>query len=83
MDYGSKGIYLIQEEVSQEKAQLTVKSRLVNDSEEDKKVRLWTDILDAEGKNVTYAAKEVVLAKGETKIVELPVVIEKPRNNFV
>jgi len=78
MDYGSKGIYLIQEEVSQEKAQLTVKSRLVNDSEEDKKVRLWTDILDAEGKNVTYAAKEVVLAKGETKIVELPVVIEKP-----
>ena len=47
-------------------------------NDEEKKVRLWADILDAEGNNVAYAAKEVVLAAGETQIVEMPVVIEKP-----
>ena len=78
MDYGSKGIYVIQEEVSHEKASLTIKSKLVNDDEEEKKVRLWIDLLDAEGKNVAYAAKEVMLAAGETQIVEIPVVIENP-----
>ena len=66
MDYGSQGIYIVQEDVSREKAQLTIKSRLVNDHAEEKKVRLWADILDAEGKHVAYAAKEVVLAAGET-----------------
>ena len=78
MDYGSKGIYVIQEEVSEEKASLTIKSKLVNDHEEEKKVRLWIDLVDAEGKNVAYAAKEVVLAAGETQVVEMPVVIENP-----
>ena len=78
MDYGSKGIYMIQEEVSKEKASLTIKSKLVNDNEEEKKVRLWADIFDADGNNVTYAAKEVILAEGETKEVEMPVVIENP-----
>jgi beta-galactosidase len=78
MDYGSQGVYVVQEAVSKEKASLTIKSRLVNDDTEEKKVRLWADLLDAEGNNVAYAAKEVVLAAGETKIVEVPVEIEKP-----
>ena len=39
---------------------------------------MWADLLDAEGNNVAYAAKEVVLAAGETQIVEMPVVIENP-----
>ena len=50
----------------------------MNDHEEEKKVRLWIDLLDAEGKNVAYAAKEVVLAAGETQIVEMPMVIDDP-----
>ncbi len=78
MDYGSKGIYLVQDQVSNEQAQLTIKSKLVNDHDEETKVRLWADILDATGKSVAYAAKEVVLAAGETKEVEVPVVIQKP-----
>ena len=43
---------------------------MIND--EEKKVRLWADLLDAEGNNVAYAAKEVDLAPGETKVVEVP-----------
>ena len=78
MDYGSQGVYVIQEEVINEKASLTIKSKLVNSNEEDKKVRLWVDILDAEGKKITYSTSEVMLAKGENKTVEMPVVIENP-----
>jgi beta-galactosidase len=78
MDYGSKGIYIIQEEASKEKAVLKIKCKLVNAAEEDKKVRLWADILDAEGNVVTYAVKEVMLAKCENKEEELTVIIENP-----
>ncbi|MEC0091941.1 glycoside hydrolase family 2 protein [Paenibacillus macquariensis] len=77
MDYGSTGVYVIQDDVSHEKAALTIKSKLTND-EEDKKVRLWADILDADGRTVAYAAKEVVLTAGETQEVELPVIIQNP-----
>lgn len=79
MDYGSKGIYIVQEEVNNNKAVLSVKTRLVNDSVEEKKVRLWADILDADGSVVTYTAKEVMLAAGETKEIEMPAEIEDPK----
>lgn len=78
MDHGSKGVYVIQEEVNEENAALTIKSLIANDSEEDKKVRLWVDLLDAEGKNIAYAAKEVTLVAGELKVIEIPLVIENP-----
>ncbi|WP_332633504.1 glycoside hydrolase family 2 protein [Halalkalibacter flavus] len=78
LDYGSQGVYIVQDDVSNERAELTVKSRLVNDNDEEKKVRLWTDLLDKDGKSVSYAATEVVLAAGETKIVEQPIVIQSP-----
>ncbi len=78
MDYGSNGIYIVQEEVSEEKATLKIKSKLANDSNEVKKVRLWADILDANGNNVTYAVKEVLLAAGENITEELSCVIENP-----
>lgn len=78
MDYGSQGIYVIQEEVSNEKASLIIKSKLFNGNDEDRKVRLWADIFDAKGNLVTYATKEVVLVKDETATVEMPAVIENP-----
>ncbi|MBK1812289.1 beta galactosidase jelly roll domain-containing protein [Clostridium sp. YIM B02505] len=77
MDYGSKGIYIVQDEVTEEKASLAIKSRLVNANEEEKKVKLWADIYDSEGKVVTYVAKEVIIPSGETKEVDMPVIIEK------
>ncbi|PFO07838.1 beta-galactosidase [Bacillus sp. AFS076308] len=78
LDYGSKGVYVIQENVSNERAALTVKSKIVNDLDVEKKVRVWADILDANGKNVAYGAKDVFLAAGETTEVEIPVTIENP-----
>ncbi|MEV5027044.1 glycoside hydrolase family 2 protein [Paenibacillus sp. LPE1-1-1.1] len=86
MDYGSSGVYIVQEQVSKEKAHLKIESRLVNGSDEEKKVRLWADIADDDGGSVTYAAKEVVLAAGESRTETLACVIDNPiiwngRNN--
>lgn len=78
MDYGSNGVYIVQDEVTQEKARLTIESRLANDGNEEKKVRLWAEIADASGRPVTYAAKEVVLAAGEVRSETLDCVIDDP-----
>jgi beta-galactosidase len=78
IDYGSSGIYIVQEEISQVKASLLLKTRLVNSLDEPKKVRIWTDIVDAQGRIAAYAAKEVIIPAGETKVVEIPAIIENP-----
>ncbi|WP_336772532.1 glycoside hydrolase family 2 protein [Paenibacillus sp. MMO-58] len=78
MNYGSKGIYLVQDEVAAAEARLTIKSRIANDSDEERKVRLWADLQNADGEQVAYTVKEEILAAGETKEVEVPVVIENP-----
>lgn len=78
MDYGSQGVYISQDEVSRDIAKLTVKSRIANNHDEEKKVRLWVDIIDAEGKSVGYAAKEVLVASGEITTVELPAEVKQP-----
>ncbi len=78
LDYGSQGIYLIQEDVSKEQARLTIKARVVNTLDEEMKVRLWAEILDGAGKHAAYAAKEVFLSAGETKEVEVPAIIKNP-----
>ncbi len=78
MDHGSKGIYIVQEAVSEEKAALSIRARLVNDSADDSKVRLWADIFDADGNAAAYSAREVLLPAGEARVVEMPVSIEEP-----
>lgn len=50
LDYGSQGVYLVQDQVSDEQANLTIKSLVVNDRSEEKKVRVWAEILDGTGK---------------------------------
>ncbi|CAN7635226.1 glycoside hydrolase family 2 protein [Paenibacillus sp. LjRoot56] len=78
MDHGSQGIYIVQEEVSKERALLSIRANLVNDGNEEKKVRLWADIFDANHHVITYASKEVILAAGETRTEEMPCVIDHP-----
>lgn len=78
MDHGSQGVYIVQDEVNETKASLTIKAKLTNNLEVEKKVRVWIDILNKEGKAVTYTAKEVLLTAGENKTVELPATINQP-----
>ena len=78
LDFGSQGVYIIQDDVNDEKAELRVKSKLKNDTEEDKKVRILIDILDAKGNKAAYGIKEIVLPAGKSSEVEVPVIIEYP-----
>ncbi|MEC0370101.1 glycoside hydrolase family 2 protein [Paenibacillus chibensis] len=78
LDYGSQGVYVVQDDVTNERASLSVKTKITNDRDEEKKVRLWVDLLDPRGESVAYAAQEVFLAAGETKEVVVPAVIEHP-----
>ncbi|WP_226036746.1 glycoside hydrolase family 2 protein [Aquibacillus saliphilus] len=77
-DYGSKGVYIVQNEVSEEKAELTIKSFVVNKLDESKKVRVWANLLNAEGNNVAYGVREINLAAKEIKEIEIPALIDKP-----
>jgi beta-galactosidase len=78
LDYGSKGVYIVQEEVNEEKASLNIKARVTNTNEEDFKARVWLEIFDAAGRLTTYRAKEVIVSAGGTTEVELPAMIEAP-----
>ena len=78
MDYGSKGVYISQREVSAAQASLNIQARLVNDDTSERKVRLWLDIFDRHERPVTYGACEVVIPAGETSVIDLPARIEAP-----
>lgn len=78
MDYGSQGVYIQQDKVTEEQSLITVRANVVNDGLEDQKVRIWANINDASGHVVAYAAKEVVIRVGGTEIVEMPVNLHQP-----
>lgn len=70
LDHATSGLALFQKEVSKDKAVIDINAKIVNAWEEDKKVRLWIEILDAQGQIVAYSANEVALeAKGMTEVV--------------
>jgi len=79
LDHGSSGVYVKQEDVSDEQAILSIQTRVTNDLSEASKVRLWVDVFDQDGKQVTYRAAEVVVESGETKPINLEMNIKNPR----
>lgn len=78
MDYGSQGVYISQDDVNEDLASLTVKTKLVNSNTEDKNARLTIEILDADGNVVTYGVKEVSLDADENKEIEVAIEINDP-----
>ncbi|WP_139991501.1 glycoside hydrolase family 2 protein [Paenibacillus paridis] len=79
MDYGSQGVYVIQEDVTEHKAGLTLRTRLTNSTSEEQKVRLWIDILDSKRHVVGYRAAEVSLQAKETRPIDLELIITEPK----
>ncbi|KAF1299074.1 beta-galactosidase [Enterococcus sp. JM4C] len=59
-DFGSSGVYIQQEEVTKELAELTIKTRLKNKTNTSHKVRVWYEILNTQDQLVTYGAQEVL-----------------------
>ncbi|MHA6481738.1 glycoside hydrolase family 2 protein [Paenibacillus sp. strain BS8-2] len=78
MDYGSQGVYIVQDQVTDERASLTIRAKLANQLTEAKKVLVWADLLDADGSKVAYAALDVVLEAGARETVEIPVQLNNP-----
>ena len=75
MDKGSLGVYVSQDKVTKEAANLTIKAKVVSHLEEEA-VRVVADIVDAEGKIVKYTAKDFIV--NGSKEVSLPVTVENP-----
>lgn len=78
LDHGSSGVYVVQEEVSDDLAKLRLHTRITNDLPEASKVRLWVELLDQTGHPVGNGGAEVNLNAGETKPVDLAMTIKKP-----
>ena len=76
MDHGSKGVYISQDKVTEEVANLTIKTKVVSHLKEDDAVRIVADIVDAEGRVVKYTAKDFVI-NNNAEII-LPITIENP-----
>jgi beta-galactosidase len=77
-DYGSSGVYVIQEKVTHEQAQLKVRVKLANQDSVKRNVRLWVNILDDQNNVVTYGASEVSLDIHELVTEEIEVNISNP-----
>ena len=57
LDHGSSGVYVVQEEVSEDVAKLRLHTRITNDLREDSKARLWIELLDQTGRPVGNGAQ--------------------------
>ncbi|MED4953736.1 glycoside hydrolase family 2 TIM barrel-domain containing protein [Paenibacillus macerans] len=78
LDHGSSGVYVVQEEVSEDVAKLRLHTRITNDLREDSKARLWIELLDQTGRPVGNGGAEVNLNAGETQPVDLAMIMKKP-----
>lgn len=67
LDCGSKGVSIFQEKVTDQSATVKLDTRLVNETDEEKAVRLWVDVTDKEGESVYSRGKELHLPSGVTK----------------
>lgn len=79
MDYGSQGVYIIQREVTDEKAKLDLQMRVTNDLLESSKIRLCVDVYDQIGEHVGFRAAEVSVESKKTRIVDLAIIIQNPK----
>lgn len=78
MDYGSSGVYVVQEEVTEPAAKLRVQTRLANDLPEESKVRLWIELLEESGHAVCASGAEVVIPAGDSRAVDLKMTLKQP-----
>ncbi len=79
LDYGSTGVYVVQEQVSNEEAMLNIKSFIVNDSEENQKVRTWIEIFDAKGQLIISGGKDIFIDAMNKEEVNIPLTVENPK----
>ena len=76
MNKGSQGIFISQDEVTNEYAKISVKANVTNNNETEEAVRVVATVIDANRNVVKYNAKDI-LVNGTTEVV-LPITIDNP-----
>jgi beta-galactosidase len=78
LDFASPGVYLFQNNITKEKAEVSVVTKISNASVSNSKIELEVVISDAVGKIVHQGKKEVFVNAGGTKDTNHSVLISKP-----
>jgi beta-galactosidase len=79
LDYGGPGVYVSASDVSAERANLTVMTRVRNDRTRAASAEVRTAVLDARGDRVTLLSSRVDVAAGAVVPVTQRRIIERPR----
>lgn len=77
-DYGSSGVYVVQNEVTDQQAALTIKVKLANRDTVATHIRLWVNIVDQQDQVVAYKASEIDMESHDSSIAELEMIINQP-----
>lgn len=78
MDFGSTGVYITPKTVSEDSAELSILTKISNQTDDNKNIKLWIDILDENNNVVTYGASDITVdAKNDTDLYT-PIVISNP-----
>ncbi len=78
LDAGSTGVSVIQDQIRDDHALLTIRTLVSNDAAGVRDVRLWVELLADDGHVVAYGARNLILtANSETEVL-LPIQIDDP-----
>lgn len=78
LDHASPGVYLFQENVSEENADLRVRALIDNGADSQKEIRLVVSLKDAKGETVTENEIPVSVEAEEIATIEQVLSLEKP-----
>ena len=78
LDFASPGVYLFQNNITKERAEVAVVTKISNASASKSNIELEVIITDAVGKIVHQGKKEILVNASETKDTNHSVVISKP-----
>jgi beta-galactosidase len=78
LDFASPGVYLFQNNITKERAEVAVVTKISNASASNSNIELEVIISDAVGKIVHQGKKEVLVNAGETKDTNHSVLISNP-----
>lgn len=76
MDQGSTGVYISQDKVTHDLADLTIKAKVTSHLEDEQAVRLFAKVIDANGNVVKYTAKDFLVNTQQE--ISLPLTIHNP-----
>ncbi len=79
MDYGSSGVYVTPENISNSSADIRVLVKLRNDCTEEKSVNVITEIFDADGNLVGKSVSVEYINAGNSADYNTSIVIQNPR----